>query len=1373
MSSTSSQGRTSVGITAILLFLLLIACALVGPVRSASADSLIAPEGSEGGEVFVPVALAVDPTTGTLFVADRGNRRVDVFSEVGSFLRAFGWGVVASGPGNDPKNEIQEVEVSATSGSFTLLFVQIGEDPIGLIKQQTGSIPFNATAGAVQVALENLAAIEPGDVAVTGPPGGPWTIEFTGALGDADLHQLEEGEASNLAGGEAKLDISTLQEGANEEVCESPDVCREGQWGVEPGHLNPASVAVDPATHDVYVFDGLETSSHNEPPNHRVQRFTPEGEFVYMIGGGVNTDTGEDLCTATSGDTCGRGAKGSGPGEFDSGRSSVAVGPGGVLYVNDGGRVQKFDSSGALLGEVALPGVSPAFLAVDSAGNIYATTDDEVRKYSPTGTLLFTLPLSNINGIAVDSSDRLYVSNLSSGEFGITRFSPAGSPEVVFYSVTASRATAVAPSKDGTGVFTIENEKVNFIPFPEPGPVVFPVPDSVFADPIGNVKATLHSRINPEGKATTFHFQYVEQKFFEEEGGWASPEVRETDESGSIGSDFNLHDVEAPIGCADPATETSKCLTPKTEYRFRVVATNADGEDIGPEDTFTTEDSVKFGPLWTTDVETDAATLHAEVNPLGFAAQGYFEYVDDATYQSSGFDNATKTTSIDFGSGEEFVEGSAPASGLDPDTLYRYRLVVTNNCKPAEPAVVCTFESDEATFITFEDVIPPSCPATEALRSEESRLLLDCRAYEMVSPVDKNGANIEVVFNNPGYWAELNQSSLAGGKISYSAYRAFANPKGAPYSSQYLAERSSDGWQTESISPPREGPSFYTTNGLEYQYKGFTEDLCYGWVLQDTLPLLTSDAIPDSPNLYKRDNCDAGRGSYEAITKVPPIGESDTVFYPELREFSPDGSKTFFSVEAKLTPESNKDVFQTYEAGGDDLKPVCILPEGNATLSGCALGTGSTFGYERNANTATAVSDDGSVAYWTNAPRLPGPLYVRVDSQETILVSAQASQFWMAAADGSKAIYAVGDKLFEFNLSSKSSKLIVEGFKGMAGASEDASRLYLASTKALASGATAGQTNLYRYADGTFRFIGTLVGSDVLLNRPSPIADRPYLRTSRVTPDGETLVFMSRAKLTGYDNTDAVSGEADAEVFLYDASADGGEGELLCISCNPSGSRPSGSEWEVRVNVGGWAAAFIPGWITQLYASRIVSDDGNRVFFNSFDRLVGRDTNGELDVYQWEAPGTGNCVVDGSFYVDSAAGCVNLVSTGESPEPSEFVDASASGDDAFFKTYESLVPQDPGLLDIYDARVGGGFPVPAPTPEECKGESCQAPPQPEPAHPTPQSQTFVGPGDPVVKPKPRPKKCPKGKHRVKRKGKVICVKNKKRSQKRNSGRAGK
>jgi hypothetical protein len=57
------------------------------------------PSGIAGG-LSNPAGIAVDEDTGDVYVADPGNARVDVYSGDGTFLRAFGFDVVESGPGD-------------------------------------------------------------------------------------------------------------------------------------------------------------------------------------------------------------------------------------------------------------------------------------------------------------------------------------------------------------------------------------------------------------------------------------------------------------------------------------------------------------------------------------------------------------------------------------------------------------------------------------------------------------------------------------------------------------------------------------------------------------------------------------------------------------------------------------------------------------------------------------------------------------------------------------------------------------------------------------------------------------------------------------------------------------------------------------------------------------------------------------------------------------------------------------------------------------------------------------------------------------------------------------------------------------------------
>lgn len=90
-------------------------------------------------------------------------------------------------------NERQRVTItgSPTGGTFTLTYSA----------QTTGPIAFNANAAAVQLALEALSNLQPGDViASAGPlPGTPIDLELTGALSGTDVAQVTA--TSSLTGG--------------------------------------------------------------------------------------------------------------------------------------------------------------------------------------------------------------------------------------------------------------------------------------------------------------------------------------------------------------------------------------------------------------------------------------------------------------------------------------------------------------------------------------------------------------------------------------------------------------------------------------------------------------------------------------------------------------------------------------------------------------------------------------------------------------------------------------------------------------------------------------------------------------------------------------------------------------------------------------------------------------------------------------------------------------------------------------------------------------------------------------------------------------------------------------------------------------------
>lgn len=292
-----------------------------------------------------------------------------------------------------------------------------------------------------------------------------------------------------------------------------------------------------------------------------------------------------------------------------------------------------------------------------------------------------------------------------------------------------------------------------------------------------------------------------------------------------------------------------------------------------------------------------------------------------------------------------------------------------------------------------------------------------------------------------------------------------------------------------------------------------------------------------------------------------------------------------------------------------------------------------------------------------------------------------------------------------------------------------ASSVLTAEPNSYGQAAKPGVSNLYLYNAATGRTTFIAPGAGVTGPRVGLIANRSIPSSSEVTPDGRHLVFLSRESLTAYRQ------EGNAEVYLYDAPS----GRLVCASCNPSGVAPAESAMLPQESPEGTASYVRPG---TLPAPRVVSDDGSRVFFTSPDQLTAEApspaltqsrevlTKGRLEpnVYEFE---------DGQIHL-VAAGAALLTVT-------------PSGNDVFFNTLAQLVAQDrDGSPDVYDARVGGGFPqlaLPA-----CSGTSCQGVPAASPVFATPASVTFGGVGNfppppaVVVKPKAKSKsmRCRRG-----------------------------
>jgi hypothetical protein len=199
------------------------------------------------------------------------------------------------------------------------------------------------------------------------------------------------------------------------------------------------------------------------------------------------------------------------------------------------------------------------------------------------------------------------------------------------------------------------------------------------------------------------------------------------------------------------------------------------------------------------------------------------------------------------------------------------------------------------------------------------------------------------------------------------------------------------------------------------------------------------------------------------------------------------------------------------------------------------------------------------------------------------------------------------------------------------------------------------------------------------------------------------FVFATNAVLSGgFNNASVVN-----QIYRYEPGA---SHELTCISCAPVGTVQSPASSVIR--------------------GRSFAGAGSRIFFSTTEKLVPADENGVEDVYEWEQEGTGSCAKG------QVSGCFYLISSGKSPDPSFYLDNSESGNDVFFSTREGLVPSDTdGAYDVYDARVGGGFP-PEPSSTSCES-GCQGTPGSPPILGAPAGSALYPAGENVPPGTPR------------------------------------
>ncbi|HEX7058823.1 MAG TPA: hypothetical protein VF176_03140 [Solirubrobacterales bacterium] len=1377
--------------------------------------------------------------------------------------------------------------------------------------------------------------------------------------------------------------------GANVCTAVSGHTCKAGETGGAAGAFNsPRGIGIDnsggPASGAVYVQDTA---------NNRIQKFSAGGTFVLTWGKAVNLDTGGDLCTAASGNTCKSGNTSgvagdpqavppipdlpSTPGEFAGWSGTLASVPqlavdgNGFIYVNEPNaipepRVQKFDSDGDFVGQIAPGDTTPQGInfsrgiATNAEGDVYV-----------------------LDAIAFDHG---IIKRFDAGEFDVD--GTAASAAQLFADRTQPRIAAIDPSNDfllvwdnGSACSQVGPEAAHLREFASTGqqvdcsiPVVpslegttgmaasvdhrlyaavgseirvFDLPASAapavasfLASSVASKGATITAQVAAHLSETDVHVKY----------GLANC---------SLNACTTAPDSDA-IGAALAPTEASisiQGLTPGTTYHYRVIAENGKGSDTSPDGTFTTFPTALFDPSCPNNLarqQTGAAfildcrayELVSAENSGGYNVES--NLVDGQT-PFNGYPLATGKALYAVHNGGIPGTGKPTNRGLDPYVATRdeanRRWVTKYVGIPADAPSNAPFSSTlagaDAGLSSFAFSGPDLCDPCFAdgtagipirlpdgslvqgmagslpvaspepsggvkkhLSADGSHFLFastqqfepagnsngtDVTIYER----DLNTDTTEVVSTLPGGATIANGTDVEALNVSNNGSRVLIgapvkiDADGNVYYDLYLREAGSpdsiqiasagDGALYAGMSADGSQVYFTTTDNLADDTDGsadlFRATVSGGAATIERVSSGTGDAGNTdlcNPSANSYNNLDwnvlPGRPTDCSVVAigggggVAPASGAVYLLSPEkLDGNGQPGSPNLFLARPGEAPQ----FVATLESSASTPLGLAthgvILPALGAAANpgGTAIDgqNGSIYIYSRGSDSpregggaavasvkkytaagtvATSFDGDGTLGgFWAdganalnadkavptsiavdNGPGSSnrGDLYVPEDSdtvkrfsstgalEDEITVGGGlgAGDYVTAVAThptngdlyvgvgrflgfpGSARVYVFdpnGDPVNSFDVSGTPLGIAVDSTGRVYVADGAATKAYVGGTfdhvlnlVPPAYGVAVDPTDDHVYVDQGNQIVefdpvgnkgapfGSLLGGSVSLSAyagklaasinkgglfvgalrfgpPSTPAGRAYdsplvidsVRAAgirhpdefQLSRDGSYAALPSVLALDGGSFDSA----GKQELFRYRAA----DGQIACASCNPTGQRPASDA-------------------TLTADGSSLTDDG-RVFFTTTEPLVLRDANEKKDAYEWKE------------------GKVELVSTGRSPFDSGLLSVTADGTDAFFFTREKLTSNDGNgnLVKLYDARADGGFFVIPPAPKCAASDECHGAGSSAPAPP------MIGTvSSPVGNLPPKPKPCPKGKRKVKRHGKVHCVKRKKHHRKRHA-----
>jgi hypothetical protein len=487
-----------------------------------------------------------------------------------------------------------------------------------LVHEQEGSFPLS---GVNFLGIDNSAGPSSGDLYIG---------EYDFGTGQSRVYQADPAGTPTgveLDGSETPAGSFGLVDTTTFRVADGPEV--DSSTGARAG--------------DIYVPDVL----HGV-----VNVFDETGTYVCQITGSATPSASE--CAGATGSETSLGGLQPLSVAVDPTNGDVAVGDArGVVYI--------FDETGKFKEEIADSHiVQPGSLAFDSEGNLYVVNESpftgggDAVKFSAAGSFEYVVA-SGRSSLAVDlSNDHVYLGVLPEGP--IEEFDSSGTLLSTFGNGALSIAVNETTNQVYVTPFSGEGQIWS-------GGIFIPTVVTGAAAGVTETGATLNGHVDPEVSDDGTPVESCEFEYGVDE----------------------TYGQSAPCSPAPPyssATDVSaglSGLSPSTTYQYRLVAVNSDGKQaVGENRAFTTSGSAGISGE-TAIARTTSATLKAQINPFGYETECEVQYVDDATFQTSGYDRAATAPCAELlaaGFGDQTA--TAALSGLSVGVTYHYHFVATN-----------------------------------------------------------------------------------------------------------------------------------------------------------------------------------------------------------------------------------------------------------------------------------------------------------------------------------------------------------------------------------------------------------------------------------------------------------------------------------------------------------------------------------------------------------------------------------------------------------------------------------------------------------------------------------------------------------------------